>query len=234
MEVAWVGGSQGGISVMDNGHNNQVDIAPNFAWSGGARIVFHGNNNHVIIGEETVISAGLVEMRNHDSVIRIGANCRLAGSFRCRARNTSILIGDCTTTMMAHLSLHEAGTITIGEDCMFSGDIMMDVSDMHSILDAETGARLNPAQDIEIGDHVWLAQGVRIMKGALIGQHSVIGSRSMVMGAIPSHSLAVGVPARVVRSGITWDRRRLGAKKMLGTQVTEGMLEPLDGISAGE
>ena len=40
MEVAWVGGSQGGISVMDNGHNNQVDIAPNFACSGGARIVF--------------------------------------------------------------------------------------------------------------------------------------------------------------------------------------------------
>jgi len=31
--------------------------------------------------------------------------------------------------MMAHLSLHEAGPFTIGEDCMFSGDIMMDVSE---------------------------------------------------------------------------------------------------------
>ena len=106
----------------------------------------------------------------------------------------------------------EAGTITIGEDCMLSGDITMDVSDMHSILDVETGERVNPPQDIEIGDHVWLAHGVRIMKGAQIGQHSVIGSRSMVLGGIPAHSLAVGAPARVVRAGITWDRRRLSPK----------------------
>ena len=95
---------------------------------------------------------------------------------------------------------------------MLSGDITMDVSDMHSILDVETGERINPPQDIEIGDHVWLAHGVRIMKGAQIGQHSVIGSRSMVLGVIPAHSLAVGAPARVMRAGITWDRRRLSPK----------------------
>lgn len=227
-------GSHRGMSVTDYGHNNQVDISRTSACSGGACITIYGNNNHVVIGEETVISAGLIEMRNHDSVIRIGANCSLAGSLRCRARNTSIRIGDRTTTMMAHLSLHEAGTITIGEDCMFSGDIMMDVSDMHSILDTETGARLNPALDIEIGDHVWLAQGVRIMKGALIGQHSVIGSRSMVMGAIPAHSLAVGVPARVVRSGITWDRRRLNTEKAHEDETTEAFHSPLGGMPADE
>jgi len=92
---------------------------------------------------------------------------------------------------------------------MLSGDITMDVSDMHSILDVETGRRLNPPRDILIGDHVWLAHGVRVMKGAQIGQDSIIGSRAMVCGAIPANSLAVGTPARVMRSGVTWDRRRL-------------------------
>jgi acetyltransferase-like isoleucine patch superfamily enzyme len=200
-----------GVLVTDNGHNNQVDISPTATCADGVHINIYGHNNHVVIGEGTVMSAGMVELRNHGSAIHIGADCSLAGSFRCRARDTHIRIGDHTTIMMAHLSLHEAGAITIGEDCMLSGDITMDVSDMHSILDVETGERINPPQDIEIGDHVWLAHGVRIMKGAQIGQHSVIGSRSMVLGAIPANSLAVGAPARVVRAGITWDRRRLSA-----------------------
>jgi len=39
----------------------------------------------------------------------------------------------------------------------------LDVSDIALLLlDTVSGARLDPAQDIEIGDIVWLAQGVRI------------------------------------------------------------------------
>ncbi|MCX8228287.1 MAG: acyltransferase, partial [Sulfitobacter sp.] len=106
---------------------------------------------------------------------------------------------------------HESGTITLGDDCMLSGDITMDVSDMHSILDVESGIRINPPRDILIGDHVWLAQGVRIMKGSQIGQDCIIGSRALVCSSIPANSLAVGTPARVVRSGVTWDRRRIPA-----------------------
>ncbi len=156
-----------------------------------------------------MIAGGMIELRNHRSSIQIGDGCNLAGSLRCRATDSHIRIGNLTTMMMAQITLHEAGAITLGEDCMLSGDIAMDVSDMHSILDMETGKRLNPPRDIEIGDHVWLAQGVRVMKGARIGQHSIVGSRAMVLGDIPAHSLAVGAPARVVREGVTWDRRRL-------------------------
>lgn len=156
-----------------------------------------------------MIAGGMIELRNHRSSIHIGDRCNLAGSLRCRATDSHIRIGNLTTMMMGQITLHEAGAITLGEDCMLSGDIAMDVSDMHSILDMETGKRLNPPRDIEIGDHVWLAQGVRVMKGARIGQHSIVGSRAMVLGDIPAHSLAVGAPARVVREGVTWDRRRL-------------------------
>ena len=197
------------IAITDHGWNNQVDIAASARLGDGVRIDLFGNNNHLRIGENTIIQSGLVEIRNHNSSIKIGKNCALTGTFRCRASNTHIRIGDQTTSMMVHITLHEPGAIIIGQDCMLSGDIAMDVSDMHSILDKDTGKRLNPPQNIQIGDHVWLAQGVRVMKGACIGHDSAIGTRALVLGEIPPHSLAVGMPARVIKNNIIWDRKRL-------------------------
>ncbi len=196
-------------NIIDSGLNNQVDIDASVKLDGGFQIQIKGRDNHLVIGANTVLGSGVIELRNNACSIKIGEHCFLNGSFRCRAGDSHIRLGDKTTMMMAHISLHEAGYITLGDDCMLSGDITMDVSDMHSILDVETGIRLNPPRDILIGDHVWLAQGVRIMKGAQIGQDCIIGSRAMVCGAIPANSLAVGMPARVMRSGVTWDRRRL-------------------------
>ncbi len=198
-----------GIEITNRGRNNQVDVDPSISVAPGFQITLLGNHNHLIIGANTIFGGGMIELRNHESSIAIGPRCKLTGNMRCRADNTHIKIGAETTMMMAQITLHEAGRIHLGEDCMLSGDITMDVSDMHSILDKGTGKRLNPPRDIEIGDHVWLAHGVRVMKGAQIGAHSVIGSRAMVLGEIPAHSVAVGVPARVIRSGVTWDRRRL-------------------------
>ena len=195
--------------ITDSGLNNQVDIDASVKLDDGFQIHIKGRDNHLAIGANTVLGSGVIELRNNACSVKIGENCFLNGGFRCRAGDSHIRIGDKTTMMMAHISLHEAGYITLGDDCMLSGDITMDVSDMHSILDVETGIRLNPPRDILIGDHVWLAQGVRIMKGAQIGQDCIIGSRAMVCGAIPANSLAVGMPARVMRSGVTWDRRRL-------------------------
>ena len=210
------------IEVADLGVNNQIDIDPTVAAGRGFQICVQGRNNHLTIGADTVLGGGMIELRNHDSSITIGSNCNLTGTLRCRAVNSHIRIGRHTTMMGAHITLHEAGMITLGEDCMLSGDIAMDVSDMHSILDRETGERLNMPRDILIGDHVWLAQGVRVMKGARIGQDVIVGSRAMVLGTIPAYSLVVGTPARVVRSGVTWDRRRL--------QPAPDPIEPVENV----
>jgi acetyltransferase-like isoleucine patch superfamily enzyme len=59
---------------------------------------------------------------------------------------------------------------------------------------------------VVIGDHVWLAAESAVLKGASVGDHSTVGFRSVVTSGIPAHSLAVGIPARVIRSGVTWSR----------------------------
>ena len=198
-----------GWDVVDMGMNNHIDIDPTASALPGVQVRISGKNNRLTIGPGVRLGGGVLELRNHDSSITIGADCALTGALRCRARDTHIRIGRQTTMMGGMITLHEAGRITLGDDCMLSGDIAMDVSDMHSILDVDTGARLNPPRDITIGDHVWLAQGVRVMKGARIGRDAIIGSRAMVLGDIPDYALAVGAPAHVIRLGVTWDRRRL-------------------------
>lgn len=51
-----------------------------------------------------------------------------------------------------------------------------------------------------IENDVWLAAAVVVTPGARIGKGSVIGAGSVVVGDIPPYSVAVGVPARVVKS----------------------------------
>nr|WP_281431861.1 hypothetical protein [Rhizobium setariae] len=78
---------------------------------------------------------------------------------------------------------------------------------MHSIFDAVTGERINPASDVEIGAHVWVGNRVLVMKGARIGSGSMIGAGAIVNADVPKNCIAAGQPARVIRESIMWDRR---------------------------
>ena len=89
---------------------------------------------------------------------------------------------------------------------MFSSHVDVRTSDAHSIIDATTGKRINFAEDVEIGEHVWLGLNCQILKGARIGDHSVIATGAIVSGSIPANSIAAGIPARPIRSGISWRR----------------------------
>jgi acetyltransferase-like isoleucine patch superfamily enzyme len=50
-----------------------------------------------------------------------------------------------------------------------------------------------------IEDEVWLGEGVCVLPNVTIGKHSVIGSNSVVTKSIPPYSIAVGIPANVIK-----------------------------------
>jgi len=195
------------MKLNDAGVSSRIDI--DGSVTGNFTLDIAGSGNSITVEAGTDLKTSLIEMRGHNIAIHIGAKCMLQGRFQCRSRDAVLRIGARTTAMNAFVSLHEPGTIAIGEDCMFSSEVRMDVSDMHSILDRETGARINPARDIAIGDHVWLAHGVMVGKGATIGSGAVIGAKSLVLGTIPENVIAAGTPARVLRENVEWRRQRL-------------------------
>jgi acetyltransferase-like isoleucine patch superfamily enzyme len=195
------------VTIQDKGERNQILVPDDI--KGNIQILVTGNDNVIRIGANGRMQNLKIDINRDRCEISVGNGCVLAGELILRDNDTRLLIGNRTSMMGSKITMHESGTIRIGIDCMFAGDVRMDTSDMHSILDVQTGLRINPPGDIQIEDHVWLGFGVYVLKGVTIGPHCVVGTGAVVAADIPAHSLAVGVPAKVVRSGVTWDRRRL-------------------------
>ena len=55
------------------------------------------------------------------------------------------------------------------------------------------------AQDVKIGNGCWIGEKVSILSGVTIGEKCIIGAGSIVTKSIPSYSIAVGNPARIIK-----------------------------------
>lgn len=105
------------------------------------------------------------------------------------------------------LSAHVVGqnsSIMIGEGFLGAHDVTILTSDMHALIDSESGDWLNSAESVLVGPHVWMADRVTVLKGSKVGFGSVLGYGCVLSSIIPSFSVAAGVPARVVKHNTTW------------------------------
>ena len=66
---------------------------------------------------------------------------------------------------------------------------------------------------VEIGERTFVGVGATILPGVKIGSDCIIGAKTVVSKNIPDGSIAVDIPARVIRSGI-----KMNNKAMLVTQ----------------
>jgi acetyltransferase-like isoleucine patch superfamily enzyme len=89
--------------------------------------------------------------------------------------------------------------VTIGKDCLLAPYTY--ITDVNHGFSGREPIRLQPyaAQPVAIGDDVWFGVAVKVMPGVLVGDGAVVGAGSVVTGQIAARSVAVGVPARVIR-----------------------------------
>ena len=79
----------------------------------------------------------------------------------------------------------------------------------HPIDFARRNQGLEYAYPITVGSNVWIGGGVQVMPGVTIGDNVVIGGGSVVVKDIPSNSVAVGNPCRVIRAITEEDKKTI-------------------------
>lgn len=150
--------------------------------------------------------------------IHIGKNCfisPLAHIFAERGRDiyigdNSFIAGDC----FLHGPLNIGNEVAINHHCILDGG-RAGITLNHQVrigayshlyafdhgmtLDKPIYQQANRSQGIVIGQDVWLGAHVGIRDGVHIGDHAIIGMNSMVTKNVDSKAIMVGNPARFVR-----------------------------------
>jgi maltose O-acetyltransferase len=93
----------------------------------------------------------------------------------------------------------DVARITIGDDVQIGPYVQL-LTPTHPLEPQPRRAKWEAAEPIVIGDNVWLGGGVIVCPGVTIGADTVVGAGSVVTRDLPLGVLALGSPARVVRT----------------------------------
>jgi maltose O-acetyltransferase len=93
------------------------------------------------------------------------------------------------------------GILTFGDNCLVGPRCIFRTAN-HNFSSNDTPIRNqgHTAQNIKIGDDVWIGASVIVLPGVTIGNHVVVGAGSVVTKDLPDYTVAVGNPAKVIKN----------------------------------
>lgn len=96
-----------------------------------------------------------------------------------------------------------AKSISIGDNCAIAGDVLIQDTDFHPIID-EIGKEKEYSRPVTIGNKVWICAKAIILKGVTVGDGAIIAAGAVVTKDVPPYSLVGGNPARVIKENVRW------------------------------
>ena len=163
-------------------HGRKISIGDNVVIDDNAVIDAKGETNKgltiedgVYIGRNTIVYCKNGDI-HIERAVNISSNCQVFSS-------NSLTIGR-QTVIGAYTYILSGGEY--------------DYTDKIRTFAEQSG--MNTKGPLTIGPNCWISAGVVVVDAANIGEHCVIGAGAVVTKPVPAHSLAVGVPARVVQS----------------------------------
>lgn len=178
---------------------------------GFATLIFHKLRTMLFYSPARLIRFPF-EMRNQ-KYIRIGKGfttgkyCRIEAHPQTPGQTCCISIGE---NVQMNDSVHIVGSVgvRIGNDVLLASKIF--ISDLNhgaygtgnqhdSPLTVPAGRPL-VCSPVVIEDKVWIGEFVSVLPGVTIGEGSIIGTMSVVTKSIPAYSIAVGSPAKVIKT----------------------------------
>jgi len=106
----------------------------------------------------------------------------------------NLKIGE-STTINEGVHINCRDKVTIGKDVHIPTNVQIHTGKL--IL--KQNPRFHSKEQIIIKDNVWLATNVVVLSSVTIGENSVIGASCVITKDIPSNSLVMGIPAKIIR-----------------------------------
>lgn len=160
-----------GKITIENGCYIDDAVIMDAKKAGSGYILIKG---HTVIRSFTLISTG-----GDDGYVDIGSHCFIGQS--CQ--------------------IHGYGGVNIGDNVLLAGQVFITASS-HVIDRADVPIKDQgiTVEGVRIGDSCWIGAGVTILDGVNIGEGSIIGAGAVVTDNVPPYSIAVGIPAKVMRT----------------------------------
>lgn len=139
--------------------------------------------------------------------INIGCNTTILSNARLSVYGNSdediIIIGNnCYISFGFSVLASSKAKITIGNEVLIASNVLI-TNENHGI-DIESNVPYMyqdlVASDVVIGNGCWIGENVCILPGVFIGEKCIVGAGAVVTKSIPSYSIAVGNPARVIKT----------------------------------
>ena len=168
-------------------------LALRFLW-------FKLRNPHVVTRGMVYLARGTeIRCRRGLGHMELGRWTWIGNGNSIRCHEGSLRIGDkvvfgTNNTVNAYLD------VDIGGGCLFADWVYVGDFD-HRYEDPDVPIRKQGivTSPVRIESDCWIGEKATVLRGATVGRGSVIGAHAVVRGDIPPHSVAVGVPARVVK-----------------------------------
>lgn len=164
----------------------------------GARVDFRGfphifsrSYGKILIGDECKIHSSTVSNHvglNHKVIIRtqlpeaeitIGNNVGISGS-----------------TILSRVAISIGDNTNIGANCFITDTDHHPIDPLERLSNSSKNIVNEP---VSLGKNVWLAEGVKVLKGVSIGDNSIVGAGSVVVSSVPANVIAAGNPAKIIR-----------------------------------
>lgn len=186
--------------------NRKNTLTYKTAWLHKVKVKINGTGNLIMIGDKCKVFGTSIRINGNNSTVIIGDDVYMNESkIVLEGDNNELRIGDGTSfTARVQLAAIESSKLIIGENCLFSTDIHIRTGDSHSILDEEEH-RINPPEDIRIGNNVWVGTRAVCLKGGVIPDNCMVGACSLITKKFVSKNcILAGIPAKVIKENVHW------------------------------
>ena len=131
--------------------------------------------------------------------IRFGRFTWIGDGTKIRCHEGEVIIGD-KTVLGQECTISAYRHVRIGEQCVVA-DRAMFIDFDHGTVEVERPIRRQGIykRDVEVGSNVWVGYGACVLRGAQVGDNSIVGTNSVITKDVPANSVVGGVPARILR-----------------------------------